>query len=377
MKKKLIYFLFILIYLHLYINKNLVKWKTTKNFFRESDAFGISFTFRFKKENNFATWQGGVLTFLIIAMYLFFGIYYFIPFVRRENYTLFYDLKNNVEQIKLNFSISSFEIKMDCHDENQNSKIKEYLNFSATYITKINNSKTTYEPLDIDIHKNDSILYNKNGKIFYNISGRHGEDLFQYIEISINSRINTSEYISEIDKFLFNNDCKIEFHYPDYAIHYEWFEEPLEKFNNKIFLQLNPYFNAKMNVFFMRQTLTDDHDILFQYKDKKKIRNIFSTSEQYFLYKGNYNKKEENRPENNGTYANIFIRADIREVKIKRKYPTFFEFWADTFSFWNALFAIIAFILNSFYKFYAFYPSSSGAPSRSPASRRHPRGRGW
>ena len=65
-------------------------WKRTKNFFRESDAFGISFTFRYKKENNFATWQGGVITFLIIAMYLFFGIYYFIPFVRKKNFTLFY-----------------------------------------------------------------------------------------------------------------------------------------------------------------------------------------------------------------------------------------------------------------------------------------------
>ena len=134
-----------------------------------------------------------------------------------------------------------------------------------------------------------------------------------YIEISINSKNNASEYISEIDKFLFNNDCKLEFHYKDYYIDYDKFEEPLKDFDNKIFLQLNPYFNAKMNAYFMRQTLTSDHDILFQYKDNNKnITNIFSRSEQYFLYKGNYNTKEENRPKDNGTYASIYIRADSK-----------------------------------------------------------------
>ena len=82
---------------------------------------------------------------------------------------------------------------------------------------------------------------------------------------------------------------------------------------------------------------------------------IMSAMKQYFVYKGNYDTKKEKLPKDYDTYAKIYIRADAREVKIKRKYQTFFEFWADTFSFWNALLAIVAFILNSFYKFYAFY----------------------
>ena len=109
------------------------------------------------------------------------------------------------------------------------------------------------------------IIKNKNKTI--DISGKFNEDDFKYIEISLNSKKNSSEYINEIDRILFENDCKLEFHYNDCYIDYDKFDEPFGKVKNEIFLQLNPYFNVKMNAFFMKQTLTDDHDILFDYED--------------------------------------------------------------------------------------------------------------
>ena len=329
-------------------------WKRTKNFFRESDAFGISFTFRYKRENNFATWQGGVLTFLIIAMYLFFGIYYFIPFVRKKNYTIYYNTISvrETKEYMLDIDISPFKFELECRS--QQEEIKRYLDFKASYYYKETNDSGTFIIEKVDFKLVNSTLQNENNdKKNYTISDRYGGKEFKYFEISLNSK--ESKNISEIDKLLLENDCKLEFHYNDYSIDYDKLEKPLEKYENEFFLQLNPYFCVKVNIFFMKQTLANDHDILFEFEDDEINTNIFSRNEQYFVYKGNYDTKKEKLPKDYDTYAKIYIRADAREVKIKRKYQTFFEFWADTFSFWNALVAIIAFILNSFYKFYAFY----------------------
>ena len=328
--------------------------KRTKNFFRESDAFGISFTFRYKRENNFATWQGGVLTFLIIAMYLFFGIYYFIPFVRKKNYTIYYNTISvpETKKYKLDIDISPFKFELECRS--QQEEIKRYLDFKASYYYKETNDSGTFIIEKVDFKLVNSTLQNENNdKKNYTISDRYGGKEFKYFEISLNSK--ESQNISEIDKLLLENDCKLEFHYNDYSIDYDKLEKPLEKYENEFFLQLNPYFCVKVNTFFMKQTLANDHDILFEFEDDEINTNIFSRTEQYFVYKGNYDKNEEYRSEDYESYAKIYIRADPRKVQIKRKYQTFFEFWADTFSFWNALVAIIAFILNSFYKFYAFY----------------------
>ena len=78
-----------------------------------------------------------------------------------------------------------------------------------------------------------------------------------------------SKYINEIDNILFQNDCKLEFHYTDYTIDYNNFDKPFEKFKNEMFLQLNPYLCLKMNTFFMKQTISDNNGLLFQYKDKE------------------------------------------------------------------------------------------------------------
>ena len=325
-------------------------WKRIKSFFRENDYFAISFTFRYKKEDKFSTWQGGIITFIIIAIYLFFGIYYFIPFIRKKNFTIFYNTINlkGTSSIKIKMDSSEIKIGLECGIQ-QEEELNKYLNFSVIYYTKKTNDSGTFPIGKVDIYSVD-----ETSKI-YEINGTYGDDTFQYIEISLNSKNNTSDYINKIDRFLFENDCKLEFHYTDYSIDYNKFEEPFNKFNNEIFLQLNPYFCVKMNVFFMEQILANDNDLLFEYKDEEIKRTIFSRSEQYFLYKGNNNTKEENRPKDYESYGKIYLRADSKKVEIKRKYQTFFEFWADTFSFWNALIAVIAFILNSFYKFYAFH----------------------
>lgn len=332
--------------------------KTIENFIKDMDFFAISLSFRYNKDDDkYSTIPGGVLTLIIIAIYIIFGIIYFIPFVKKENFTLFYNTINlpYADPISFDSNNAYLAIGLQCGNQ-QERELNKYLDFKVIYYNKEANNYGSItkekEEIPLIINSNSNLLYINNlNKI---IKGRYGDPEFQYIEISLNSKENMSEHINEIDKILFKNDCKLEFHYSDYTINYNNFEEPFKEFKNEIFLQLNPYFCIKMNTFFMKQTILNDYDLLINYKDEEINKYLFSRSEQYFLYKGNYNTKEENRPKDYESYAKIYLRADSRSVEIKRKYQSLFEFWADTFSFLDGMVAILSFILNSFYKFYAF-----------------------
>jgi hypothetical protein len=330
-----------------------------ENFIKEIDLFAISISFRYNKDDEkYSTFFGGIITLLIIVIYITFGLIYFIPFVKKENFTIFYNTINlpYADPVLLDSNNSFLAIGLQCGNQ-QEKELNKYLDFKALYFKKeVNNyGSITKEKEEIPLINNNysNLLYINN--LNKTIKGRYGDPEFQYIEISLNSKKNLSEYMNEIDKILFKNDCKLEFHYTDYTIDYNQIEEPFKEFKNEIFLQLNPYFCLKMNTFFMKQTLSNDNDLLFQYKDEEINKYLFSRSEQYFLYKGNSNTKEENRPKDYESYAKIYLRADSRRIEIKRKYQSLFEFWADTFSFWDGMVAILSFILNSFYKFYAFY----------------------
>ena len=203
-------------------------WRRIKNFFRENDIFAVSFTFRYKKEDKFSTWQGGIITFIIVAIYLFFGIYYFIPFFKKKNFTLFYNTINlkDASPIILDIDSSNFSIGLECgkNKTEELNELKEYLDFKVLYHSKQeNNSIEPNNPFFLDEITNSTLYKIKNKNKTSSISGRFGDPLFQYIEISLNSKKNSSEYISEIDRILFKNDCKLEFHYNDYTINYDKF----------------------------------------------------------------------------------------------------------------------------------------------------------
>ena len=103
----------------------------------------------------------------------------------------------------------------------------------------------------------------------------------------------------------------------------------------------------------MNQYLLNDNDMFFPSKDDSIKTSLFSRDEQYFLYKGT--AEEEKRLKDHEYYAKIYIRIDSKKTEIKRKYQTFFEYWADTFTFWETLFVIGKFLLNFYNRFYAFH----------------------
>ena len=92
--------------------------KSFFHYFKKFDRFEVPISFRHKKEDSYTTWIGGLFTCLIIGCALVFFIIYFIPFVKKENYSLYYYTINldKTEEINFKKSETSFALGFDCSD---------------------------------------------------------------------------------------------------------------------------------------------------------------------------------------------------------------------------------------------------------------------
>ena len=346
------------------------------NFLKKIDLFEIPISFRYKKEDGFSTVIGGIFTLAIIIWFIIILIYDFIPFIKKENFTFFFNIINipYTEEIKLN---GSFAIGFGCDNDQNGRKLEKYLDLEVKYYNKKINENGIYDKNDpknephnitynacnyIDFYReyNDSDNNNINkelkclNELNKNIKGYYGDTTFQYYEISLLAKENIS--FKEIDELLLNEDYKLELYYIDNQVNYSDYENPIKPFINKIFLQLNPEFHVKMNTFFIKQYLYNDNNVwhfAFTSGTEEKVNNLFSRTEQYFLYKGL--NREEKKPSKYKYYATIYIRADTKKIEVKRKYQNLDEFWANTFSFLEIVLGWFSFFYKSLFREYLNY----------------------
>jgi len=166
-------------------------------------------------------------------------------------------------------------------------------------------------------------------------------DNFSYFQIDVYAKKNQN--ISTINKYILDNDCKVELYYVDFQIEVDDFDKPIKPFLNEVFLQLNPEFNSRMNAFFLNSYFESNNDLFFETRADETIRNLFSRTEQYYL------NRDLNNPDE--SLAKLYIRADNKKMIIKRTYQTLTEFFAVTFSFWEDLFLICSFVITAYNKF--------------------------
>ena len=349
-------------------------------FFRKIDLFAVPISFRYNKEESYSTFIGGFFTFIIFISGASCGIYYFIPFITKKNFSLYFNTINlsETETITLEEINNALAIGLECDTDQNGTNIEkyleQYLDIKIKYYNKQKNEDGKYNKRDPDNNTynicNYTDFYNKHYESGYNIKnktlkylndlnkeiqGRYGDTYFKYIEISLLSKIDISnESFKKIDNALINNDCKLELHFTDNKMNFSKYRQPITPFINEICVQLNPEYTVKMNVFFMNQHFDNDYDLFFTIKNTKKIKNLFSRTEQYYLYKGL--NRGELRPTNYQYYAKIYIRADTKRIEVKRKYQNFFEYYSDTFSFWVAVFYVFDFLIfNGYNNFQANY----------------------
>ena len=351
--------------------------KIIKDFLKTCDLFGITYTFRYKSKEKYQTSFGGLFNLLYIILVISLGIYYFIPFFNRKNYSVVYYTMNLASTENINFqkSKSNFAFGITCE-----GNPKEKLSF--TDLLRIEMRYSQYiKSLDGSFERRRKFLeghnctyadfYNKYDKQFdylglqnyiclndndYSIEGVYADQIFSYFDFSVTAMDNSSKILNELDRFLFQNDCKFNLVYTDIIIDLNNYEEPVKQFLNNIFIQLNPTLLVKRNMFFMNQYFLNDNYLIWIFNDednKDDAKAIYSRYEEYYLYKG-FNRSQT-QIDDYLAYARIFMRSDLRRTEIKRKYQKIMEFYADSSSILIALYEILFIIFGFFDNFYAYH----------------------
>ena len=109
--------------------------KGFKRLFKRFDLFGVSFIFKYQNEDKYSTPLGGFFSIAYSLLVLVVGIYYFIPFFKRKNFSVVYYSINlaNTEQINLKRSKTAFSVGLDCDIGKDGTKVEDILKLDYEY----------------------------------------------------------------------------------------------------------------------------------------------------------------------------------------------------------------------------------------------------
>ena len=108
--------------------------KSIRSIIRSLDFFGESFTFRYQDEDKLSSILGGIICIVFYIIAILYFVYNFIPFCKRENFTLQYYTMNldKTESVKLNEKPTAFAIGLDDGEKNELSDLlKIRINFKV------------------------------------------------------------------------------------------------------------------------------------------------------------------------------------------------------------------------------------------------------
>jgi hypothetical protein len=349
--------------------------KSVKGFLRAIDVFAVPLTFRYKEKVYYSTALGGLFIILLIIAALTVGIYYFIPFMNRKNFTIVYYTMNlsQTEQIKLHESKANFAFGLNCEKEVNGLNVFDVLKLETKFIIFTKKSDGTFDKkkqvqsthscgnADFYNNYNDSVDYLNLAQYQclddteHIIEGIYSDQVFSYYEFSATALDGTEENFKNIDTFLLNNDCKLQLYYTDITFDLVNYEEPIKDYLNSLFIQIDPTLFVKRNIFFMNQYLYDDDYLIWNFgdDDAPTQRTLFSRYEEYALYQGM--NRHILKPPDYLNYARIYIRADTRRTDIKRKYQKLMEFYADISSMVITVYRILIIFFNFVNTFYAMH----------------------
>ena len=336
--------------------------KNIKSFLKIIDGFGVPYLFKYKAKEKYKTSIGGLFLILYIILVITIVIYFFIPFVKRKNYTFLFYTSNikNPELINLKKSNSPFLLGLICENSN-NLNIKNLFEIEANFISQLNyyGSKNR-QTININTHictSNDvnnipkelsnslslSNYYCLNDN-YYGIEGDYNSEKYSYYEFSVKSKNNSTENINNINSFLNQNECRFQFIFSDISLNLDNYNNPMVYQLKSLDIQLNRNLLITKNIFFMNQYLINDDNVFGGFDENKKQENkgTFSRQEQYFYYVGK--NRNEDISDNNLIYAKFILKADNRKRNIKRRYQKFIEFYADV----SSILLLIYFLLSIF-----------------------------
>ena len=129
--------------------------KDIKKFLKKLDLFGVNLNFKYQANDTYTTALGGLFILIFGGVALGFGIYYFIPFIKRKNVNIIYYTMNipKTQQIRLKDSKAAFSIGFEC-DEKNDFKVTNIFDIESRFVifTKDNQGKSNKKKEDISWH---------------------------------------------------------------------------------------------------------------------------------------------------------------------------------------------------------------------------------
>ena len=346
-----------------------------REFLNMMDFSAVSLSFRYKSDKEFSTYFAGIIFLLFFIISIAYFIIHLIPFFKKEDFTLQYYTMNldSTEDIKLKESKLAFAVGLTCPDEITTKRIRELFDFSLEFLeqTKVDRYKQT-NIYNISAHQcTPGDFYNLHDKSFEllnikdlqcidqkefidnKLQGIYTDDFFTYYRFTVSSKYNNENFYNTINDFLLENDCKLQFYYTDITVDLSNYKNPIKSYINSLFLQLHPTLIQEKNAFFLNYHLINDSK-LFHFFPEDEIPRIitgFSRVEDYSMYKGLIRNSSI---KDNQKYAKLYVRVDNRKIVIKRNYPDFMVFFADTSAFLMCIYEVLCFVLG----FYAYFKAN-------------------
>ena len=330
------------------------------SYLRKIDVFGVLYTFKYKSEEKYTTSIGGLVVILFIILSLGFGIYYFIPFYNRQNFTAVYYTLITAQADRISFSESKTALAfgLNCWKGKDGTTADQLFNLDFKYIFwKLENNDYKQTRLTLGSHpctKKD--FYDEFNETFdasqiykyqclddptITVEGIWTSEIFSYFQFEVNAKNNSTELLNKIDDYLFENDCKYQIYYSDNTIDIEDFSKPIKSYVEAIFIQINPTLSIRRNLYFMNQYLFDDDSLLWVFNEDEEAnmkKTLFSRYEEYSLFQG---LKREKRSTDYLNFVRLYIRADTQKTEVKRQYQKINEFFAEEFSLLIVIYEIL------------------------------------
>ena len=346
--------------------------ETIKSFLCKIDIFGVPYSFKYKSEDKYTTPLGGLVVLLFVVASLTLGIYYFIPFYNRKNFTTVYYTLTTPQADRISFAETkaAFSFGLNCWTGKDGTTADQLFNVDFKYIywQYVNNTykRDIYTLGSHPCTKKD--FYNEFNETFessqiYNylclddpsipIEGIWTSEIFSYFQFEVNAKNESKELLKKIDDYLYSNDCKFQIYYSDNTIDIEDYNNPIKSYIEAIFIQINPTLSIRRNLYYMNQYLYDDNYLMSVFTDGEEVctkKTLFSRYEEYSLFQG------LTRQQNATDYLNyikLFIRADTKKTEVKRRYQKINEFYADASALLITVYEILIIILELINNFWA------------------------
>ena len=344
----------------------------TKSILRKIDIFGVPYSFKYKSEERYTTTIGGFAVILFIILCVSFGIYYFIPFYNRKNFTAVYYTLSTANAAPISFldSKTAMAFGLNCWTGRDGTTADQLFKLDFKYyhwklidgeyvrtISYLKNHPCTkqdfYNEFNETFDGSQIYKYQCLDDPSITVEGIWTSEIFSYFQFEVNAKNQSRDLLDKIDNYLHENDCKFQIYYSDNTIDIDDYKKPIKSYVEAIFIQINPTLSIRRNLYFLNQYLYDDDQLIWVFNEEDEARykrTFFSRFEEYSLFQG---LKRENTSTDYLNFVKLYIRADTKKTEVKRTYEKVNEFFADDFSLLIVVYEVLNAIfevLNSFWK---------------------------